>query len=109
MTYACAVPFFEFEITGTEGSVVLQRQNLDSGSPGYQISDMIPSQQTMQSQFECGCLDREFIAFAKSFQQLRDPNFKLNDIVDINTPQEALEDLVFVESCLESGRRPKKN
>jgi predicted dehydrogenase len=124
VTYACTVPMYEMEVTGTGGSAILRRRiDANSGRPvGYDVivttpgdaTKNQPTQQTQTNQFPFRGLDGEFTAFAKTCCQLRavkndggetTESVKLATRQDLNTPREALADLAFVEACLESGRR----
>jgi len=53
-------------------------------------------------EYECGGIDGEFKAFAEACSQGRGQQEKH---AYINTPDEALKDLAFVEACLKSGQK----
>jgi predicted dehydrogenase len=89
VTYACTMPKFELDVTGTDGTVLLQRK---LNGPGYQLSvNKGPAEE-----FNFGGIDAEFLGFAAACRNQQSD--------DINTPEEAIKDLAFVEACLESGK-----
>lgn len=88
VTYASLTPKFEFDVTGTEGSVVLQRR-LDG--PGYRLTVNDKDGENLGF----GGIDGEFLAFAAACR---------GEQSDCNTPDEAVKDLAFIEACLQSGK-----
>jgi predicted dehydrogenase len=92
-TYACSSMKFELEITGTKGTVLLQRK-LDG--PGYRIT----VNDNEVEEYGFGGIEGELLSFADACRRGRD--------VDCNTPEEAMKDLMFVEACLKSGQNNGK-
>jgi len=86
VSYAAQKLKFELEVTGTKGTVTLQR----SGS-GYKL--LVNNED--EQEFGLSGIEAEFLAFAQACRGKRR---------DSNTPLEALKDLEFVEACLQSGK-----
>lgn len=89
VTYACTTPKFELDVTGTDGTVLLQRK---VNGPGYQLT----VNKGAAEEFGFGGIEAEFLGFAAACRDRQEH--------DINTPEEAVKDLAFVEACLESGK-----
>jgi predicted dehydrogenase len=88
-TYACSSMKFELEVTGTKGTLLLQRK-LDG--PGYRIT----VNENKVEEYGFGGIEAELLSFADACRQGRD--------ADCNTPDEAMKDVMFVEACLKSGQ-----
>ena len=92
VTYASTTMKMELEIVGSEGSLLLSRK---TNGPGYRLCIHRNNEDVQELDFGFGGIEQEFLHFAAACQQRG---------ADINTPQEALGDLKFVEACLESGK-----
>jgi predicted dehydrogenase len=95
VTYACQDLKFELEVTGNQGTVLLKRKG-----PGYTIQVNNSEEPTFVG---FGGIEAEFLAFAAACQH--SPGREL----DVNTPEEALRDIQFVEACLISGQQGGKS
>ena len=99
-SYACDTFKYEFEVTGTNGSLLLQRS---TSQPGY---NLIVTKGTgknattvMDEFYKFGGIEKEFVAFAEACRS-RD-----RSLDDKNTPEQALRDLELVEALLKSGKQ----
>jgi predicted dehydrogenase len=91
LTYASTQHEFELEVIGSEGRMVLSR---DEKGAGYRL--FVENSGTRYHQdIPFGGLEGEMLAFSDSIQYAA-PRF--------NTPRDALSDLELVEACLESGK-----
>ncbi|KAL3771772.1 hypothetical protein ACHAW5_002386 [Stephanodiscus triporus] len=98
-SYACDTFKYEFEITGTKGTILLQRS---TSRPGYNliVTKGMGNKEIVEEEFlEFKGLDNEFLAFAMGCTG------GLGCTRDENTPVEALKDLQLVQALLESGRQ----
>jgi len=88
-TYACSSMKFELEVTGTQGTMLLQRKQ---DGPGYRIT---VNENTVE-EYGFGGVEAELLSFADACRGGRD--------ADCNSPEEAVKDLMMVEACLKSGQ-----
>ena len=98
-SYACDTFKYEFEVTGSEGTILLRRSTI---RPGYDliVTKGMGRSEIVEDEFlEFEGLDNEFLAFAMSCRR------GLGCDRDENTPEEALKDLELVQALLESGRQ----
>ncbi len=93
VTYFCTEVKFNIEIVGSGGKLTLSRK---TDGPGYKIQVFRNSSLIADEEFGYGGLHAEFFAFAQSCR---------GNGIDCNNPVEALNDLAFVEACLESGKK----
>lgn len=94
-SYASDTFKYEFEITGTQGTVLLRRS---TSQPGYDLiitKGMGKATQITEEFIEFQGLPNEFLGFAAACS---------GKSKDINTPLEAFEDVRLVQALLESGK-----
>ncbi|CAB9496536.1 Uncharacterized oxidoreductase [Seminavis robusta] len=95
-SYASDTFHYAFEVTGRQGTIVLQRS---TKQPGYDLivtKGMGKDTAVTTEFFKFQGLDKEFLAFAAACRKQGD---------DKNTPQQALQDLKLVQALLESGKQ----
>ena len=95
-SYASDTFKYEFEVTGSKGTLLLQRS---TSQPGYNliITKGMGKNATINEQFfKFEGLDLEFLAFATGCR---------GGYRDENTPREALKDLELVSALLDSGKQ----
>lgn len=95
-SYASDTFKYEFEVTGRQGTVLLQRSTTQ---PGYNLivtKGMGKATEVTEEFLKFQGLDNEFLAFAGACQ---------HQAVDKNVPTEALRDVELVEALLKSGKQ----